>query len=63
MRQIYVAGRVAMHIFLVLIVLVFSAALILYASPVILFLAPLVVIGLIISVLTDSARHHSKSVR
>jgi len=52
-----------MHIFLVLIVLVFSAALILYASPVILFLAPLVVIGLIISVLTDSARHHSKSVR
>jgi hypothetical protein len=52
-----------MQVLLVFVVLMFSAALILYASPVILFLVPLVVVGLIFSALTDTARHHSKSVR
>ena len=52
-----------MQFFLVPIVLLFSVALMLYASPIILFVAPLVVIGLIISVLIHSVRHHSKTVR
>lgn len=52
-----------MQIFLIFVVLVFSVALILYASPLILYIAPLIIIGLVISFLTDSVRHHSKTVR
>lgn len=63
MRQIFVAGRTVMQLFLIFIVLVFSVALILYASPIVLYIAPLIVIGLLISLLTDSVRHHSKTGR
>ena len=49
-----------MQFFLFFVVLVFSVALILYAAPIILYLLPVFVIGLIISCLTDSNRHHSK---
>jgi hypothetical protein len=52
-----------MQLFLVFVVLVFSVALILYASPIILYLAPLVVIGFLVSFLTNSVRRHSKTVR
>lgn len=52
-----------MQLFLILVVLVFSVALILYAAPIILYIAPLIVIGLVISFLTDSVRHHSKTVK
>ena len=52
-----------MQLFLVFVVLVFSVGLILYASPIILYIAPLIVIGLLISFLTDFVRHHSKTVR
>lgn len=52
-----------MQLFLIFIVLVFSVALILYASPIVLYIAPLIVIGLLISLLTDSVRHHSKTGR
>ena len=63
MRQIFVAGRTVMQLFLVFVVLVFSVALILYASPIILYIAPLIVVGLVISFLIDSVRHHSKTVK
>jgi nitrate/nitrite transporter NarK len=59
----FVAGTAVMQLFLIFVVLVFSVALILYASPIILYIAPLIVIGLVISFLTDSIRHHSKTAR
>jgi hypothetical protein len=52
MRQIFVAGRTVMQLFLIFVVLVFSAPLILYASPIILYIAPLILIGLVIRFLT-----------
>ena len=52
-----------MEFFLIFVVLVFSVALILYASPIILYITPLIVVGLLISFLIDSVRHHSKTVR
>jgi archaellum component FlaG (FlaF/FlaG flagellin family) len=51
-----------MQIFLIFVVLVFSVALVVYASPIILFIVPLIVIGLVISYLSDSDRHHSNTV-
>ncbi|MCH8278039.1 MAG: hypothetical protein IIC12_03810 [Proteobacteria bacterium] len=63
MRQIFVAGRAAMQLFLVLVVLVFSFPLIVYASPIILYLAPLIVIGFLVSFLTNYVRRHSKTAR
>ncbi len=52
-----------MQFLIIFIVLGFSVGLILYASPIILYMAPLIVIGLLISYLTDSALHHSKTVK
>ena len=52
-----------MQMILIFVVLVFSVGLLLYASPIILYLAPLIVIGLLISCLTGSVRRHSKTVR
>jgi cytochrome c biogenesis protein CcdA len=51
-----------MQLLMILIVLVFSGGLILFASPIIFYLAPLVVIGFLISFLTGYARHHSNSI-
>ncbi len=59
----FVAERAVMQLLIILIVLGFSVGLILYALPIILYLVPLVVIGLLISFLTDSASHHSKTVK
>jgi len=61
MRQIFVAGKKVMQLILIFVVLAFSVALILYASPIVLYIVPLIVIGLVISFLTDSVRHHSKT--
>lgn len=47
-----------MQVFLVFVVLLFSAAIILYALPLILYIAPILVIGLLISLINDSIRHH-----
>jgi hypothetical protein len=52
-----------MQFLIIFIVLGFSVGLILYASPIILYLAPLIVIGLLIGCLADSASHHSKTVK
>lgn len=52
-----------MQLVLVLLVLMFSVPLILYASPIILYLGPLIVIGFLVSFLTDSVRRHLKSAR
>ena len=62
-RQMFVAERAVMQLLAILVVLGFSVGLILYALPIILYLAPLIVIGLLISCLTDSARHHAKTDR
>jgi hypothetical protein len=43
-----------MQLFLIFVVLVFSAPLILYASPIILYIAPLILIGLVIRFLTGT---------
>ena len=59
----FVAERAVMQFLIIFIVLGFSVGLILYALPIILYLAPLIVIGLIIGCLTDSASHHSKTVK
>ena len=63
MRQIFVVGRTVMQLILIFVVLVFSIGLILYASPIVLYIAPLIMICFVISFLTDSCRHHSKTVR
>ena len=51
-----------MQLFLIFVVLAFSGALILYALPIVLYLGPLIIVGLLISFLTDSVRHHSKTI-
>ena len=52
-----------MQLFLVFVVLVFSLALFLYASPIILYVMPVAVIGVAISFLIGVVRHHSKTVK
>jgi len=49
-----------MQMILIFVVLVFSVGLLLYASPIILYLAPLIAVGLVISFAANSIRHHSK---
>ena len=59
-RQIFVAGRTVMQLFLTFVVLAFSVALILYATQIILYVVPTILIGLVISFVIDCVRHHSK---
>ncbi len=47
-----------MQVFLIFVVLLFSAAIILYALPLILYIAPILVVGLLISLIMDSIHHH-----
>lgn len=51
-----------MQFLLILVALAFSAALVLYALPIILYVAPVFVVGIIISLIADSIRHKSKAV-
>jgi hypothetical protein len=51
-----------MHILVIFVVLMFSAALFLYALPLFLYIAPVIMLGLIISFATDASHHRSKSV-
>jgi len=52
-----------MQLILIFVVLALSVALILFASPIFLYIVPLIIIGLVISFLTACARHHSKTVK
>lgn len=51
-----------MQIFVVLAIVLFSAALFMYALPLILYIAPLFIIGIIISLVSASVHHKSKPV-
>ena len=58
----FVARTAGMQVVLFFVVLAFSVALFLYASPIILYIVPLIVVGIIISLVTDFVRHRSKTV-
>ena len=58
----YVARTTAMQFFLIFVVLVCSIALIVYASPIILYMAPMIVVGVIFSWVTDTIRNKSRTV-
>lgn len=60
--QMFVAGRTEMQMILIFVVLAFSDALIPYALPIVLYVGPLIIVGLLISFLTGSVRHHSKTI-
>ena len=49
-----------MQALLIFVVLLFSAALIIYTLPLLLYIAPVMIIGLVIS-LIDDAMHHPKA--
>ena len=51
-----------MELFLLFVVMVLAAPLLLFAMPVIMYLVPLMLIGLVISILLDRVRHHSRAV-
>ena len=51
-----------MQLFLIFVMLVFSVALIPYALPIILYIAPLIVVGVLISWVTDWIRNKSRTV-
>lgn len=55
-----VAKEVTMQALLIFVVLLFSAALIIYTLPLLLYIAPVMIIGLVIS-LIDDAMHHPKA--
>ena len=48
---------------LLLIVLALAAPLFVFAAPVLAYVVPLIAVGLVISVVVDSVRHHSRSAR
>ena len=52
-----------MQLVLLFFVLIISAPLIVFASPIIIYVLPFIVVGLAISLLADSGRHHSKEVQ
>ncbi len=56
----FVARKIEMQLFLIFVMLVFSVALIPYALPIILYIAPLIVVGVLISWVTDSIRNKSR---
>jgi hypothetical protein len=58
-----VAGRMVMHIILLLFVLLITAPFILYALPVIIYVGPFILVGLALSCMTDFFRHHSTTAR
>ena len=47
--------------FLIFVVLVFSIGLILYASPLFLYVAPIIAFGILVSLVKDFARNRSKT--
>ena len=53
-----------MPFFLIAVVMLFSIAIFVYALPVLLYIAPLVVIGVMISLIVDAVHqhHHSRPV-
>jgi hypothetical protein len=61
-RRASVARMVAMQILLIPVVLLFSVAVILNALPLILYIAPVLIVGLIISLIVDALHHRSKPV-
>jgi hypothetical protein len=58
-----VAGRMVMHIILLLFVLIIAAPFILYALPIIIYVVPFILAGLALSCMTDFFRHHSITAR
>ena len=55
-----VARMVAMQTLLVLIVVLLSAALFVYALPLFLYIAPLFIVGIVLIFISDSVHHNSK---
>ena len=51
-----------MQILVVLVVMLFSAALFIYALPLFLYIAPMVIVGILVSLASDTAHHKSKPV-
>ena len=49
-----------MPVLMIFVVLLFSAALVVYALPLILYIAPVLVVGILISLINDSIHHRSK---
>jgi hypothetical protein len=51
-----------MQTLLVLVVLLLSAALFVYALPLFLYIAPLFIVGIVFSLISDSVHHNSRPV-
>ena len=58
-----VAGRMVMHIILLLFVLIIAAPFILFAMPIIIYVVPFILAGLVLSCMADFFRHHSITAR
>lgn len=62
-RQMSVAGRMVMQLVSLFFALIIAAPLMLYGSPIIMYVIPFIVVGLALSLIVDSVRHHSRDVR
>jgi hypothetical protein len=63
LRQMAVAGRMVMHLILLLFVLIIAAPFILYAIPIIIYVVPFILVGLALSCMADFFRHRWTTAR
>jgi len=52
-----------MQLFMLFFVLIVSAPLIMFASPIMIYVVPFIIVGFAVSFMVDSIRHHSKEIR